>query len=82
MDGKEIPIPISAYADLGDINTAELTLNDNRILLTIIGGDASESYVAKLYFAKDGLSEWRLYSGGDTDHPLEVSHYYQVSTVD
>jgi hypothetical protein len=82
IDGSEVFIPRSAYADLGDITTAEFAMNDNRVTLTIRGGDASESYVAKLLFGKDGLTERRLYSGEDEQHPLQVTHYYQVSAAD
>lgn len=82
IDGSEVFIPRSAYADLGDITTAEFALSDKQVTLTIKGGDASESYIAKLLFGKDGLSERRLYSGEDDQHPLQVTHYYQVSTAD
>lgn len=82
IDGSDVFIPRSAYADLGDITSAELAGSDNRVTLTIRGGDASESYVAKLLFGKDGLAERRLYSGEDEQHPLQVTHYYQVSTAD
>jgi hypothetical protein len=82
LDGNEVFVPRSAYADLGDISTAELTMIDGKMMLTIKGGDASESYVARLLFGKEGLSERRLYSGEDVEHPLEICHYFQVSTVD
>lgn len=82
IDGKEIFIPRSAFADLGDISTAELAMSNGRLILTIKGGDASESYIAKLLFNNDRLSERRLYSGEDPEHPLEVSRYYQVTSSD
>jgi hypothetical protein len=82
IDGNEVFIPRSAYADLGDITSAEFATTDSLVALTIRGGDASESYVAKLLFGKDGLAERRLYSGEDEQHPLQVTHYYQVSTAD
>ena len=81
IDGSDIFIPRSAYSD-GDISTAEWSLSDGRVMLTIRGGDASESYIAKLLFGKEGLAERRLYSGEDAEHPLEVSHYFQVSAAD
>lgn len=80
IDGGEVFIPRSAYADLGDITTAEFTASDTQVTLIIRGGDASESYVAKLLFGKDGLTERLLFSGEDEQHPLQVTHYYQVST--
>jgi len=82
IDGREIFIPRSAYADLGDITTAGFTTADNHITLIIKGGDASESYLVKLLFGKDGLTERRLYSGEDDQKPLEVTHYFPVTTAD
>jgi hypothetical protein len=72
-------IPRSAYADLGDIETAKLNVSNGRMTLTITGGDASEAYVAKLFFDRQRVLERRLYSGEDDTHPLEVSHYYLVA---
>jgi hypothetical protein len=82
IDGSEVFIPRSAYADLGDITSAEFATSDNQVMLTIRGGDGSESYVAKLLFGKNGVAERRLYSGEDEQHPLQVTHYYRVSTAD
>lgn len=82
VNAKEVFIPRSAYADLGDISTAELTIRNGLIMLTVKGGDASESYVAELLFRHERLSERRLYSGENTKRPLEVSRYYQVSATD
>jgi len=82
IDGNEVFIPSSAYADLGDITTAEFAASDNQVTLTIRGGDASESYVAKLLFGKDRLAERRFYSGEDEEHPLQMTHYYPVRTAD
>lgn len=70
-------MPRAAYADLGDISSAELTTNKGQMILTIQGGDASESYIAKLTFNRQRVLERRLYSGEDADHPLEISHFYQ-----
>jgi len=81
VNAKEVFIPRSAYADLGDISTAELTMRNGLMMLTITGGDASESYVAELRFRHDRLLERRLYSGENTKRPLEVSRYYQVSAT-
>lgn len=76
-NGHEVFVPRAAYADLGDISSAELTTNHGRMILTIQGGDASESYIAKLTFNRQRVLERRLYSGEDADHPLEISHFYQ-----
>ena len=82
IGGNDVFIPRSAYADLGDISTAQLTTHADQVTLTIRGGDASESYIAELIFNKDRLLERKLYSGEDPNDPLEISHYYVVSLGD
>ncbi|MGC2637451.1 MAG: hypothetical protein WA294_09755 [Acidobacteriaceae bacterium] len=76
-DGSEVIVPKAAYADLGDIATAELTTKHGHMVLTIQGGDASESYIAQLTFNRQRVYERRLSSGEDAGHPLEISHFYQ-----
>jgi len=82
VSGNEIFVPRSAYSDLGDILSAEISTKGNVFVLAITGGDASESYIVRLIFDKNRLLERRLYSGGDRQHAVEVSHYFQVSAVD
>jgi hypothetical protein len=77
VDGHEVAVPKAAYADLGDIATAELKTIHGQMVLTIQGGDASESYVAQLTFNRQRVYERRLSSGEDVTHPLEISHFYQ-----
>jgi len=78
IDGKLVIVPINAYSDLGDINEAHWSINKGNLMLIITGGDASESFIAKLIFNKRRLTERRLYSGEDQYRPLEISYYYQV----
>ncbi len=74
--GKETPLPRSAFADLGDISDAQITLKGHRVVLVIRGGDASESYIAKLSFIKGRLVERRMFSSEDSSHPFEISRYF------
>ena len=80
VNDVRIFVPRSAYADLGDIQSAEFSNKAGRFILTIKGGDASESYIAQIVFSKR-LQERRLYSAEDPIHPLEVTHYYDVSSI-
>jgi hypothetical protein len=82
VNENEIFIPRSAYSDLGDITSAEVSPNGNLFVLTIKGGDASESYIARLVFDKERVLERRLYSGEDPQHATEVSRYYLVGAAD
>ncbi len=81
LDGtNEVFVPRGAYADLGDIFTAELTTSNGLSVLTLRGGDASEAYIAKLEFNKDRVIRRSLYSAEDTAHPVEVSQFFMVSS--
>jgi hypothetical protein len=73
--GHEIIVPRSAYADLGDATTAQLSVAHQRLMLTIRGGDASEAYIARIEFNEQRVLERRLYSSEDASHVLEVSQY-------
>ena len=78
VDGRSIPVPYSTYADLGDMLTATITERGPLFELTIKGGDASESYIARISFDRTRVHERRLYSGEDPSHLLEVTQYYEV----
>jgi hypothetical protein len=77
---SEIFVPRGAYADLGDIFSAELTMSNGLFVLTLRGGDASEAYIAKLEFNKDRVIRRSLYSAEDATHPVEVSQFFMVSS--
>jgi hypothetical protein len=82
LNGKEIFLPRSAYAGLGDVHSAELTSKGGLFILSIVGGDASESYIARIAMNRKRTLERRIYSGEDPYHALEVTKYYEVSAVD
>jgi hypothetical protein len=50
VNGKQILVLRSAFADLADIGTMELSSVVGLSVLTLTGGDASEAYTAKLFF--------------------------------
>jgi hypothetical protein len=79
IEGQEIFVPRSAYADLGDIQSAEFSFTADKLSLIIKGGDASESYVAHLIFDHSRALERQLYSGEDISHALETTYYHEVS---
>ncbi len=76
INGTAIPLPKSAYADLGDVSTVELKRDARSIVLLVHGGDASESYMAKLIFQHGALIKRELYSSEDSAHPVEISRYF------
>ena len=77
VNGVEVFIPRSVYADLGDLQSAEFSQKDGLYTLTLTGGDASESYIARIAFDKQ-IRERRLYSAEDRAHALETTRYHEV----
>jgi hypothetical protein len=75
VNGNEIFLPRSVFADLGDVTSAEFSRSQNgRYVLTVWGGDASESYILRILF-DEKLRQRILYSGEDQSHPLQVTDY-------
>ena len=78
LDGRPLFLPRNAYADLGDLTEMSARFAGDDLILTARGGDAAESYIAKLQFDSRRLVVRRLYSGEDPYHPVEVSQYLIV----
>lgn len=75
IGGKGIFVPRSAFADLADVNQAELSMEKGKPLLTLIGGDASESYIVKIKFTASHVTYRSLTSGEFPEHPLQETVY-------
>jgi hypothetical protein len=73
--GKGIFVPRSTFADLADVNQAELSMEKGKPVLTLIGGDASESYVVKIRFTATHVTYRSLTSGEFPEHPLQETVY-------
>jgi hypothetical protein len=81
VGARELFIPYSAYADLGDVSSASLKYEDKLFTLTFIGGDASESYIATLRFSSQRILAREIRLGEDSAHISERTIYYQPSTT-
>ena len=77
---KEVFVPNSAFMDLGDIARADWSTSKEGIILTITGGDASESYIAVYKIQNMRIVERRLFAGEDTSQPLQITKYFIVRT--
>jgi len=78
VNGHQLFIPRSVFSDLGDVVNAEISVSEGGAVLTLYGGDASESYVAKIAF--DGTRVIRRTRSRPTE-PDEVTQettYYVV----
>jgi hypothetical protein len=82
VNGKEIYVPYSAFADLGDMAQIKLQHSANRYTLTITGGDAAVAYIAKLVFDSTRVLERVVAPGEDSSQPSERTTYYSPKRFD
>jgi hypothetical protein len=75
VGGKEIFVPRSAFADLADVNQAELSIEKSNLVLKLIGADASESYIVKIKFTPSHVTYRSLTSGEFPERPLQETVY-------
>jgi hypothetical protein len=74
----EIGIPLSAYLDLTVLNSINLDVKDNKTFtVTILGGDAADSYCVDLLFKNNRLVKRTVISGEDPDIVLEETNYIE-----
>ena len=77
--GHPVFVPRSAFADLADINGAELHLiAPGRFRLALTGGDASEAYEANIVFDRHRVRE-RAVTASEAQMVAEKTVYFDVS---
>ena len=76
IGGTPLHIPRSAFCDLADVTFAQLDTDLQDATLTLTGGDASESYVAKITFGTDRVKKRTLSSAISPDGLLEETVYH------
>ncbi len=76
VNGKPIFVPRSAFCDLADLNTAEIRIEQKKSILTLNGGDASESYIVKIDFDAERVKSRRLSSSMAPDKLLQETVYH------
>lgn len=75
-------VPGSVFRDLSDLRSGEIKRRGNDFLLTLRGGDASESYVAVVEFDEERIKRRSLASSLAPDQLLEETIYNEVSLGD
>lgn len=75
VNGDQLFVPRSAFADLADLNTAEVTAAKEGWILTLDGGDASEGYIVKIDFNKIRVTRRTMSSGTQPNKPLQETRY-------
>jgi hypothetical protein len=75
VNGAKVFVPRSVFADLLDPRTASIRADKSDFLLTISGGDASESYFVSIFFDSAKVKLRRLYSSLIPDVPSQETTY-------
>ena len=78
VNGKSIFVPRSAICDLSDLNTAEIILENDLAVLSLTGGDASESYFVKIEFNSHRVKRKILGSSIEPSQPIAITNYYEL----
>ena len=78
VNGKPLFVPRSAFCDLADLNEAEVKADEEGSILKLGGGDASESYIAKIEFDATHVRRRTLSSATEPDQPLQETIYHVV----
>ncbi len=79
VDGNPLFIPRSVFCDLADLNKAVIKKGKKGkkgAILTLYGGDASESYIVKIEFDASDVKRRILSSAMSPDQPLQETTYY------
>jgi hypothetical protein len=82
VNDKPLFVPRSLFCDLSDLNTAEILIGQNKSILTLTGGDASESYVVKIEFDSMQIKRRSLASGMMPGEALQETVYYMRTLGD
>lgn len=80
VGGKELFVPRSAFADLGDVTNAKI-VNEKPGTATLIfmGGEGEEGYEVHIVLNQERVLERAVYTvAGVKGGALEVTHYYNV----
>jgi hypothetical protein len=77
VNDKTIIVPRSVFCDLADLNTAQIKIGQKESILTLVGGDASESYIVKIVFDAGRVKRRVKESGMLPDQPTQETTYHR-----
>jgi hypothetical protein len=75
---EKLFVPHSVFCDLADVNTASLKTSGPGWVLSLVGGDASESYVLAIEFDARHISR-RIFTDGESGQKLQETNYYEAA---
>ena len=76
VDSKAVFVPRSVLCRLSDLNTGEIITEGPGWVLKLTGGDASESYVARVEFDRQRVTKLSVFSGMMPDKPIEETVFH------
>lgn len=76
VGGNALFVPRSVFCDLADLNRAEVKEGAEGVILTLYGGDASESYIVKIEFDESSVRRRIFSSAISPDYPLQETTYH------
>ena len=82
VNGRRIFVPRSAFGDLGDVFRTEIAAREGGAVLTLYGGDASESYIARIAFDATRVTRRTLSPATEPDQPTQETAYFVTPRQD
>lgn len=76
VNGRSLFVARSVYADLTDLSGARLTKKEDCFVLTLDGGDASESYSVEVTFDENAVRKRRLLSTEAEQVMQETTYFF------
>ena len=81
VNGQPLFVARSVYADLADVNKAKLQRKKGQFILTLDGGDASESFTLALFFDEQ-LIKKRILKSNEANQVLQETTYSAPKAMD
>jgi hypothetical protein len=82
VDGADVLVPASVYADLADVNRAQLRQMGDVVALFLECGDAAGAYSVRIDFDANGVRKRTMVGGFDESQVVEETTYHQYEVVD
>lgn len=82
VNDRALYVPRSVFADLLNPAEASLSVEDSTTVLVISGGDASESYVLRIYLDSKGINRRTLSSSLQPGEPTQETRYWRSELRD